>query len=274
MTLQKKPGNLILLTHKCGNVYFNKIFKKDPSYTQFQSEDIRLGEMPGPGIQNLTKIDQPFLNIRCRNFNSITTMKILTLVDSDKTNIFLCTRHPASFFRSATNYHQTSPEKWSTTQRYPHLNNQTLNDALTKEEDEDEKLIISMKHFGLAWRLPFRWLSNYQYLKSIGKEVVLLRTEDLFKNGTESYFQGIAEKMSHDGFNIMASQLMNASPITMQSLPKHSTGEFQKDNFAGFGNKAMDFYNAHFKSIESEFYPETNIKDRLLSLSRKLYRQQ
>ena len=255
MTVNKKPSNLILLTHKCGNVYFNKVLKGEQSFINFQSEDIRcFDEMPGPSIKQLQFNSQSFLNIRCRNFDTITTMKILDLIDIEKSNIFLCIRHPASFFRSATNYHQSSPEKWSLERRYPHLNNHTLHEALTHEKDEDKKLIISMKHFGLAWQLPLRWLSNYRYLKSIGQDITLIKTEDLFKNGTNSYFEGLAAKMSHDGYSIEASRLLEKSPISMKSLPKHSTGEFQKDNFSGFGQKAMDFYNIHFKHIQDAFY--------------------
>ena len=253
--MKKKPSNLILLTHKCGNMYFNKILKKEKSFIQFQSEDIRNGEMPGPSINKLKEISRPFYNARCRNFDTITTMKILDLVDADRTQIFLCVRHPASFFRSAAKYHESKPEKWSQEQRYPHLDNQTLHEALAREKDEDNKLIISMKHFGLAWRLPFRWVSNYEYIKSIGKEVTILKTEDLFKNGTDSYFENTAEKMSHDGYSINASRLIKASPISLKTLPKHSTGEFQKDFFDGFGQKAIEFYNTHFKQIETFFYP-------------------
>ena len=53
--MKKKPSNLILLTHKCGNMYFNKILKKEKSFIQFQSEDIRNGEMPGPSINKLKR---------------------------------------------------------------------------------------------------------------------------------------------------------------------------------------------------------------------------
>ena len=252
--MKKKPSNLILITHKCGNMYFNKVLKKEQSFIQFQSEDLRNGEMPGPSINKLKQISRPFYNIRCRNFDTITTMKILDLVDSKKTQIFLCVRHPASFFRSAAKYHESKPEKWSKTQRYSHLHNQTIHEALGREEDEDNKLIISMKHFGLAWRLPFRWISNYEFLNSTGKEVTILKTEDLFINGSDSYFDNIATRMSHDGYSLNSSRLVKASPISLKALPKHSTGEFQKDFFDGFGQKAMDFYNAHFQQIEKYFY--------------------
>ena len=235
-------------------MYFNKVLKKEQSFIQFQSEDLRNGGMPGPSINKLKQISRPFYNIRCRNFDTITTMKILDLVDSKKTQIFLCVRHPASFFRSAAKYHESKPEKWSKTQRYSHLHNQTIHEALGREEDEDNKLIISMKHFGLAWRLPFRWISNYEFLKSTGKEVTILKTEDLFINGSDSYFDNIATRMSHDGYSINSSRLVKASPISLKALPKHSTGEFQKDFFDGFGQKAMDFYNAHFQQIEKYFY--------------------
>lgn len=255
--MKKKPSNLILLTHKCGNSYFHKVLRKENNYFQFQSEDIiRHGEMPGQSINRLKGISRPFYNVRCRNFDTITTMKALDLVDLKRTQIFLCVRHPASFFRSATKYHENNPEKWSQEQRYSHLDNQTLHEALVREKDEDNKLIISMKHFGLAWRLPFRWASNYEYIKSTGKEVTILKTEDLFKNGTDSYFEKIAATMSHDGYAIDASRLIKKSPISMKALSKHSTGEFQKDFFDGFGQKAMEFYNAHFKQVEIFFYPQ------------------
>ena len=255
--MKKPSSNLILLTHKCGNSYFNKTFRKDPTFLHFLSDDLREKEMPGPSLEGLKGSKKSFANIRCRNFNTLSTMRILDLVNIEQTNIFLCIRHPASFFRSATKYHQESPEKWSLEQRYPHLNGQTLHEALVNEESNDEKLIISMKHFGLAWQLPLRWLSNYQYLSSIGKDVTILKTEDLFMNGTDSFFNSVASKMSHDGYQIDASTLLKKSPITMDSLPKHSTGEFKKDFFSGFGDKAIKFYNSHFKGIESEFYKST-----------------
>ena len=252
--MSKPSTNLILLTHKCGNSYFNKTFKKDPTLLQFLSDDLREKEMPGPSLEGLKGSKKSFANIRCRNFNTLSTMRILDLVNIEKTNIFLCIRHPASFFRSATKYHQESPEKWSLEQRYLHLKGQTLHEALVNEPNNDEKLIISMKHFGLAWQLPLRWLSNYHYLSSIGKDVTILKTEDLFMNGSDSFFKSVANKMSHDGYQIDASTLLKASPITMNSLPKHSTGEFKKDFFSGFGDKAIKFYNSHFKGIESELY--------------------
>lgn len=250
----KPAANLILLTHKCGNHFFKSVFKKEATFVNYQSSDIKGTEMPGPDIKTIQDQNQPFLNIRCRNFDPISIKKISNFIDSSKTHYFQCVRHPASFFRSASEYHLTTPEAWSKNTSQHHLDGLTLHEALKAAKNLDDRLIISMKHFGLAWRLPQRWVANVQYIESFGRDVNILKTEDLFSNGTPQYFQNLAKSMSHDEYSMDDQRLFKASPISMAELPKHSTGEFKKEFFEGYGKSAKDFYQRHFSAIEQYFY--------------------
>ena len=250
----KPAANLILLTHKCGNHFFKSVFKKEASFVNYQSPDLKGTEMPGPDIEAILDKTATFLNIRCRNFDPISLKKIGGYIAQEKTHYFQCVRHPASFFRSASEYHLTTPERWSKNKSQQHLHGLTLHKALKEAHNLDERLIISMKHFGLAWRLPQRWVANVQYIESFGGHVKILKTEDLFSNGSSEYFKDLAKSMSHDSYVIDDQRLFNASPISMEKLPKHSTGEFKKEFFAGYGNTAKDFYQKYFAEIERYFY--------------------
>jgi len=252
----KRPANVFLVTHKCGNHFLQSVFKKDPTFANLQSIDLSASnQMPGNRPNSVGKIKGDFLNLRCRNFDTISIVKLLKKLDPKKTRFFLIVRHPASFFRSATSYHIKSPEKWSKNRIYTHLGDRTLNGALHEADDSDDRLILTMKHFGLTWYLPQRWQINAEFLKTSSLNFRILKTEDLFTNGTAPYFENLAADMIHDGYQMTATRLMEASPIFMNELPAHSTGEFQKNYFDGFGDKALSFYNQHFKSVEQYFYP-------------------
>lgn len=97
-------ANVFLLTHKCGNSYVNSVFKGDITFKQCQSDDMR-GEMPGPFVGDLARLEGDFLNIRCRNFDPVSISRLLRRVDIRSLSFYLFTRHPASFFRSAAAYH-------------------------------------------------------------------------------------------------------------------------------------------------------------------------
>lgn len=252
----KRPANIFLVTHKCGNHFFESVFKKDPTFSNLQSADLSVAhEMPGDSPHTIAKIKGDFLNLRCRNFDSISILKLLKHLDLERTCFFLIVRHPASFFRSASSYHVKSPERWSKNRIYKHLGDRTLNSALLETDDADERLIITMKHFGFAWYLPQRWMINAELLKASGVNFRILKTEDLFTNGTAPYFETLASDMAHDAYQMTSTRLMEASPIFMNELPAHSTGEFRKSYFDGFGDKALSFYNQHFKTVEQYFYP-------------------
>jgi len=248
----KPPANIFLLTHKCGNHYFQRYFG-DKSLPHFQSDDIK-GEMPGPYIGESIIPDREFLNIRCRNFDSISISRLLKSIDLEKSRFFLMTRHPNSFFRSATSYHLRGGEKWARTNRYSYLKNKTLHEALCTTEDPDQRLLISMKHFGLAWRLLDRWIQNHRFLSSLGAKLFIIKTEDLFSTTSRDYFYMLSEKMSHNSYSANPERLMSCSPAFMEKLPKHSTGEFKKSHFSGYGDKAREFYNDNFLNIQQYFY--------------------
>ena len=251
----KRPANVFFVTHKCGNHFFESVFTKDPTFSNLQSVDLSSSkQLPGETPNSLANVKGDFLNLRCRNFDPISILKLLKHLDPEKTRFFLVVRHPASFFRSASSYHVKSPERWSKNRIYKHLGDRTLNSALLETDNADDRLILTMKHFGFAWYLPQRWLMNAEFLKSSDLNFSVLKTEDLFTDGTASYFETLASNMSHDGYQIDASHLMNASPIFMKELPPHSTGEFRKSSFDGYGDKALSFYNQHFKSLEQYFY--------------------
>jgi len=253
METKKKSANVFLLTHKCGNHYYKSVFRNGPTAVQFQANDLR-SEMPGANVQTIPEIDQEFLNIRCRNFDTKTVAALLNQVDLKTSKFFLFTRHPASFFRSATTYHLRGGEKWATKNRYSYLNNQTLHEALNTTHHDDEKLIISMKHFGLAWNLIDRWIQNHRFLLSIGAELHVIKTEELFSTTDESYFDDFSKKLSHSSYAISADTLKLASPAFMDELPKHSTGEFKKSSFHGYGELAKRFYSENFAYAQHYFY--------------------
>ena len=252
----KRPANVFFLSHKCGNHFFLAAFKKDLTFSNLQSTDLSSSnELQGDTAYSLIKTKGNFLNLRCRNFDPISIIRLLKHLDLEKTRFFLVVRHPASFFRSASTYHVKSPEFWSKNKTYKHLGDKTLNSALLDIEDVDERLIMTMKHFGFTWYLPQRWLMNAEFLNASGLNFSILKIEDLFSDGTASYFQSLASTITHDGYQMSSARLMDASPIFMKELPAHSTGEFRKGYFDGYGERALNFYNQHFKSVEQYFYP-------------------
>jgi len=250
------PSNIFLLTHKCGNNYVQNVFRlSENKLIQFQTDEMR-GQMPGPYIGDGINLLGGFENIRCRNFTSLSIEKLLRSIDLRETRFFLFVRHPASLFRSAVSYHIRGGEKWATKNRYSYLNNRTLTQALNEAKDLEARLIITMTHFGILWRLTDNWLNCYHYLTLLGANLTLIKTEDVFSDGDDYYFQSLSEKMSHDGFSISSDHLKAASPKYMDKLPPHSTGEFKKDPLDGYTGKSLEMYNQYFLQCEQFFYAD------------------
>lgn len=249
----KPSANIFLLTHKCGNNYIESCFRRDSTFSKFQSDDIK-GEMPGPYIGESPIPDRDFLNIRCRNFDPISISRLLKGVDVKTSRFFLFTRHPGSFFKSAAAYHLRGGEEWACTNRYPYLNGRTLHDSLRLAAHPDQKLLICMKHFGLSWRLLDRWVQNHKFLLSLGAEFYVIKTEDLFASTSRDYYRELAEKMSHNSYSVDPDVLMSSSPAFMKELPGHSTGEFKRSYFDGYGECAKRFYCDNFTNVEEYFY--------------------
>jgi hypothetical protein len=247
------PANLFLLTHKCGNNYVRSVFASEPTFIQYQTDELR-GQMPGPYIGDAEVPPMEFANIRCRNFSPLSLEKSLRLIDLHRSRFFLFVRHPASFFRSAASYHLRGSEKWAMESLYNNLGNKTLTQALQEAPDLETRLTIAMRHFGLLWSLPSQWVAAYQFLKSIGADVTVVKTEELFDRRDEPYFETLADKLSHDGFSISADELMAASPRFMKELPAHSTGEFKRPLFDGYTGRALEMYNDVFLSQQEFFY--------------------
>ena len=247
------PANLFLLTHKCGNNYIRAVLRDEPTFIQYQTDELR-GQMPGPYIGDAEVPPLEFANIRCRNFSPLSLEKTLQLIDLSKSRFFLFVRHPASFFRSAASYHVRGTEKWATRTQYDYLGGKTLTQALNDAENLEARLKISMRHFGLLWSMPANWVACYRFLTGLNADVTVIKTEELFSTGDEAYFESLARHLSHDGFEISASQLMAASPRFMKSLPEHSTGEFKKEPLDGYEGDALKIYKDAFTSFEEFFY--------------------
>ena len=254
ITKRKPSANIFLLTHKCGNQFIRSVFKKDPTFYEFQSADFK-GEMPGPYINSIKGFSENFVNIRCRNFDTISLLKLMNHIDTEKSRFFILTRHPASLFRSALKYHLLGKEKWAVKNKYFYLDNNSLHKTLIKTKNYDDKLILCMIHFGLHWRLINRWLENYNLLNSLKLNVNLIKTEDLFSNNSPKFFEDIALKINHDYYSFSSDRLMHSSPAFMKKLPKHSTGEFRNSFFDGYGDLAKNFYKDYFFCLEKVFYP-------------------
>jgi len=249
----RPAANLFLLAHKCGNNYVTSVFRGDRTFVQYQTDDMR-GEMPGPYISEDAALPTSFANVRCRNFTPISVERALRLADPEQTRVFLFVRHPASFFRSAVSYHLRGNEQWAVTNRYGHLEDKTLHRALTEANTLETRLIIAMKHFGLAWGLPDRWVQCYGYLVERGIQIDVVKTEELFSQSETSYFDDLAARLSHSGYEVSADQLMAASPGFMKELPAHATGEFLKEPLDGYSGAAREMYDRWFLPTEEFFY--------------------
>ena len=249
------PANVFLLTHKCGNNYIIDAYRKaDKSLIQFQADELR-GQMRGPYVGDMKKIPNcNFANIRCRNFAPLSVEKLIPNINVKRSEFFLFVRHPASLFRSAATYHLRGDELWANTIRYKYLNGKTLHEALRDAKDLEQRLLISMNHFGKLWQLTNNWLNCYHYLSELGANLTVVKTEDLFVSGDDTFFDHLAEKMSHHGFTITPAQLKECSPKYLKELPSHSTGEFKKDPLSGYSGKALEMYNKHFFECEKFFY--------------------
>ncbi len=114
--------------------------------------------------------------------------------------------------------------------------------------------MLSMQFFGLACNFLDRWVLNYRFLVSLGLDFRVIKSEDLFQDGSDSFFSSLAEFMSHDGYRIAQNRLTAASPIYMEELPRHSTGEFRKDTFSGYGQNALRMYRDNFDYHQNFFY--------------------
>lgn len=249
-------ANAFLLTHKCGNNYVASLFQDlNEDLVGFQTDEL-MGQMPGPYVGNNKTLRGNFLNIRCRNFSSLSLEKLFRSVDIEKTNFFLFVRHPASLFRSAASYHLRGGEKWARTNKYSYLNNRTLTQALNDAKCLEDRLVISMTHFGIVWRLTENWLNCHRYLTTRGANLTVVRTEDLFAEGDDNYFQMLSDKLSHNGYRITSDYLKASSPIYMEKLPSHSTGEFRKTAMSGYTGKALELYNQYFLDSQNLFYPD------------------
>lgn len=64
----------------------------------------------------------------------------------------------------------------------------------------------------------------------------------------------LSDKMSHDGFTMAADNLMGSSPLYMEKLPAHSTGEFRNDVMSGYKGQALEMYAQFFRESENFFY--------------------
>ena len=155
--------------HKCGNHYYKSVFKNGPTSFNFCQ---RLKEECQANA-DIPEIDQEFLNIRCRNFDTKTVAALLNQVDLKTSKFFLFTA--SSFVLPLRDLPPEGRRKTGHENRYSYLNNQTC--MSLNATHHMTKLIISMKHFGLAWNLIDRWIQNHRLL-SIGAELQVIKTEE------------------------------------------------------------------------------------------------
>ena len=238
------PANAFLLTHKCGNNFIidllNKGKNKTPNYIELWQKN--------PVFLNYN--NELFYNIRCANFAKSETEKLFEILGKENINYFVFTRHPASFFRSATSYHLRGNEVWCRESKQPHFEDKTLYETLHDCKNFGEQLVISMKHFGIAKQFIKSWTNNLKYLRDKTANVYQIKCENIWQD--ENELRELHDKISHNGFFINFNRLLEVSPINREKLKKHSTGEFKKDFFADYDDFAKDFYNDSFKKYEKE----------------------
>ena len=239
-------ANIFLLTHKCGNNFIEDIFNRGDKRKSNYIE-ISQGEKNFNSFLNNTD----FFNVRCRNFEKDSTEKILKLLDTKHTKYFVFTRHPASFFRSAARYHIRGKEKWCKDIKLKHLAGKTLYQCLHDCKSFGEQLVVTMKHFGLENRYPNNWVENLAFLKDQGANYRQIKCEDIWQD--LDALKKFHAALIHDGFSIDFEQVLDASPLRERGFNKtqHATGEFKKDIFEDYDNFARDFYNMHFKRLET-----------------------
>ena len=71
---RKPSANTFLLKHKWGDNFIRSAFKKDPTFYEFQSTDFK-GIGPGNYINSFKGFSKNFVNIRFRNFDTISILK-------------------------------------------------------------------------------------------------------------------------------------------------------------------------------------------------------
>lgn len=242
----RKPANVFLVTHKCGNNYLAKTVGRHSSKLENTSfEQISNKELP-----SVKEFSSNFVNIRARHYLPSDITELLRLVDPSRSKFFLFTRHPASFFRSATTYHLRGPEEWAKSVPIPKLNNKTLYDSLHALDNYQDQLILSMQYWGEIVGVIRRWSSLLDYFKNSGLIFRQIKCEDLWMHGGSSFFDELASVLSHDGFAIDKQVLMAESPQLLSQLPSHSTGEFRKSYYNEFGDKSLDFYLERYLASE------------------------
>ena len=254
------PANIFLLTHKCGNNFIKEIFNRnDKKSNNFIKGIFNRGDNKTNNLIQISEDEQNFdfnpnnenfFNIRCRNFTRNSTEKISNMFGDESVKYFVFTRHPASFFRSATTYHLRGNEKWCKSKKLKHFNGKTLYQSLHDCKSYGEQLVVSMKHFGLEMRLPNRWVENLAFLRDQGSDHQQVKCEDIWQdlNALKKFHTALV----HDGFSIDFEQVLGSSPLREGGFSKkHATGEFKKDVFEDYDDFAKDFYNMHFKSLEA-----------------------
>ena len=161
-------------------------------------------------------------------------------------------RHPASFFRSAKSYHLEGQEEWAKKNSSKILNDNSLTEALRACKDSDDRLIVSMKYWGIERQELQNMVENIEILKKINKQFFIIKCEDLWKNNIKENTTSFRGLISHDGFDYPLNNLLSiANNTSIHGKKKHPTNEIFKENFYGYGEKALDFYNKNFKSLES-----------------------
>lgn len=234
------PANVYLLTHKCGNNFIIDLFNrktKTDNYIELK-----------PDFPKFNYANETFYNIRCRNFKRPHTEKLFDLLGKEGINYFVFTRHPASFFRSATTYHLRGNEKWCRQVKQPGFGDRTFYEALHDCKSFGEQLVASMKLFGISNRLIENWVMNLNFLRDKNANVQQVKCEDIWQN--ESSLKEFHSGITHSGFLINFEQLLKASPVGIAKLKEHSTGEFKKNAFDGYDDFAKNFYDAYFKKYE------------------------
>ena len=252
-------ANIFLLTHKCGNNFIQDIFKRPKSINPLKRILLKKSSLnhyassyfeltPKQTLED-SAFKKKFINLRCRNFRVEDTKLLIKKLDPKFARFFIFTRHPATFFRSATKYHLRGNENWARERKLEYFDNQTLYETLHKCSNFGEQLIVGMTHFGIKSGLVKNWVENINHLKKRKLNYYQIHCDELWQS--KQYIKDFHKLISHGGFNIKYEEIFSKSPIGRKKLKIHSTGEFLKNPYDDYDQNALDFYKMNFNEVES-----------------------
>lgn len=194
---------------------------------------------------------EKLMNVRCRGLTISQIENVFLKTTQKSSRFFLFVRHPASFFKSAARYNSRGSEKWTRKKKLIHLGGKTLFEALNCSEDLEDKLIVSMIHFGIVRQLVNTWVEVQQRFYDEGRFLRVIRVEDIWGENSEEELKTLSADMSHDGFEITTKQLLSAAPLQRETPKSHSTGTYLENPYDGYTGAAREMYDRYFRKLEA-----------------------